>query len=351
MTFEYLHTGGKRFFALDQNPFFFLWLLIWKRSLPLNAIGKRALIKLIMARFSQKHKSKVLRLPVSGTWCITVRGGVKVFDMRRMSVTKVYEPGTDKDIIKKEVALFLKVGHQEVAPSVKKWNIGEGWYEEELIEGLSGYGLVPKESTEVVMSRYFSFIEPNLRRIILSGSPQPLSTLNYLETLEKSLGTERESIDDKEVFKAHTFVRETANRCRDLVGGRRSEIYLAFCHGDFHQFNMFWTGNTLKLIDWEAAQRLSFLFDFFNFFLSQIYLENASLDWPKGVNSGLEKMRSALSGQAPHLAESLLECAELYRLIYYIERVLTFLGPFGLVSSKIIRWIEAFGKFEKLAGW
>ena len=125
------------------------------------------------------------------------------------------------------------------------------------------------------------------------------------------------------------------------------KIYLGFCHGDFHQFNMFWTGNALKLIDWEASQRLSLLFDFFNFFMSQIYLENASLDWPEEVNNGLERIRSILSEQSPRLAENIFEYAELYRLVYYIERIHTFLGPFGLDSQRISRFIDAFGKFEK----
>jgi thiamine kinase-like enzyme len=347
MAFKYLHLGGKRFIGLDQNPFYFLWLLMCRRSLLRNGLGKMVLARLIKAKFSPKHKRKVLRLPVNGNWCWSVRGGVKVFDMGRKSVTKVYEPGTDKLIIKKEVSLLSKIGRQEVAPSLKKWNIDEGWYEEELIHGLSGDGLIPKESPDVVMDRYFSFIEPNLKKIILAGSPKLLSAVRYLKTLENSLEIRPDNSSDKEVFKAHTFIHETASRCRGLVGEGQSKIYLTFCHGDFHQFNMFWTGSALKMIDWEAAQRLSLLFDFFNFFLSQIYLENTSLDWPKEVNNGLEKMRSILSEQAPHLAENIFECAELYRLIYYIERIHTFLGPFGLDSRRISRWIEAFRKFEK----
>jgi hypothetical protein len=347
MSFEYLHMGGKRFIALDQNPFYFLWLLIWKRSLVRNGLGKIVLARLIKAKFSPKHKRKVLRLPVNGTWCWAVRGGVKVFDMGRKSVIKVYDPGTDKEIIRKEVVLLSKIGQQEIAPSLKNWNIDEGWYEEEFIQGLSGYGLVPKQSPQVVMNRYFSFIEPNLGKIILAGSPEPLSALSYLETLENSHKIRADSTSDKEVCKAHAFILETASKCRSLFGEGQLKIYLTFCHGDFHQFNMFWTGSALKLIDWEAAQRLSLLFDFFNFFMSQIYLENTSLDWPVEVNNGLERIRSILSEQSPGLAENIFEYAELYRLIYYIERIHTFLGPFGLDIQRISRFIEAFGKFEK----
>jgi hypothetical protein len=342
MDFEYLHLGGKRFISLNQNPFYFLWLLIWKKSLLKNGLGKKGLVRLIKAGFSPQHKRKVLRLPVNGTWCWSVRGGYKVFDMTHKSVIKVYEPETEKEIIKKEVSLLSKIGQQEIAPSLKKWNIDEGWYEEEFITGLSGNELIPKESPEVVMDRYLSFIEPNLEKIILTGSPKPLSALSYLETLEASLEIGRDSKNDQEVLKAHLFIHETASRCKGLLGEREVQIYLTFCHGDFHQFNMFWTGSALKLIDWEASQRLSLLFDFFNFFLSQIYLENTSLDLPKEVNEGLERMRAILSEQAPHLAENILEYAELYRLIYYIERIHTFLGSFGLDSQRISRWIKAF---------
>jgi thiamine kinase-like enzyme len=347
MDFEYLHLGGKRFISLNQNPFYFLWLLIWNKSLLRNGLGKKVLVRLIKASFSPKHKRKVLRLLVNGTWCWSVRGGYKVFDMPHNSVIKVYEPGTEKEIIKEEVALLSKIGQQEIAPSLKKWNIDEGWYEEEFIKGLSGNELIPKESPEVVMDRYLSFIEPNLEKIILTGSPKPLSALSYLETLEDSPGTGCDSTNDPEVLKAHSFIHETANRCKGLIGQRDVQIYLTFCHGDFHQFNMFWTGSALKLIDWEAAQRLSLLFDFFNFFLSQIYLENTSIDWPKEVNEGLERMQAILSEKTPHLAENIFEYAELYRLIYYIERIHTFLGSFGLDSQRISRWIKAFILFEE----
>jgi thiamine kinase-like enzyme len=346
MDFEYLHLGGKRFISLNQNPFYFLWLLIWNKSLLKFGVGEKVLVRLIKVRFSPKKKRKVLRLPVNGTWCWSVRGGYKVFDMAHKSVIKVYEPEAEKEIIKKEVSLLSKIGQQEIAPSLKKWNIDEGWYEEEFIRGLSGNELIPKESPEVVMDRYLSFIEPNLEKIILSGSPKPLSSLRYLESLEDSLGTGRDSTNDPEVLKAHSFIHETASRCKGLLGQRDGQIYLTFCHGDFHQFNMFWTGSALKLIDWEAAQRLSLLFDFFNFFLSQVYLENTSLDWPTEVHKGLERMRSLLSENDPHLGESIRDNANLYRLIYYIERIHTFLNPFGLDSRKISRWIKAFEKFE-----
>jgi hypothetical protein len=245
------------------------------------------------------------------------------------------------------VALFSKIGQHDFAPSLKNWNIDEDWYEEQFIEGLSGYGLVPKGPSEIVMDRYFSLIEPILETMIVGGSPEPVSASSYLAALEKSLATSGNSTKDEVLSETRAFMNQTASRCRNLIGGKNLEIYLAFCHGDFHQRNMFWTRNGVKLIDWEAAQRLSVLFDFFNFFFSQLYLQNTTLDCPAEVEKGVKRMGTRLSAKAPELAENLVECAELYRLVYYIERIHTFLGSFGLDSQRISRWIRVFREFEE----
>jgi len=347
MAFEYIQLGESRFISLRQNPLHFLWLLIWKRALLPKVPGKRALVELIKARFVPKHGKQVLLLPVNGTWCRPVRGGVKVFDMGRKSVIKVYDQGTDKDLIRGEVALFSKIGQNDFAPALKNWNIDEGWYEEQFIEGLSGYGLVPKGPSEIVMDRYFSLIEPLLETIIVGGFPEPVSALSYLAALEESLKTSGNSTKDEVLSEARALMNQTLSRCRNLIGGKNLEIYLTFCHGDFHQRNMFWTGSVVRLIDWEAAQRLTLLFDFFNFFFSQLYLGNTSLECPKEVKKGVERMASRLSVKAPQLAGNIIECAELYRLVYYIERIDTFLGSFGLDSQRISRWIRVFREFEE----
>jgi hypothetical protein len=350
IAFEYHRLGGKSFIARNQSLLYLLWLLIAKRAILPEAIGKRALAKLLKAKLTPAGKSQVLRLPVNGTWCRSVRGGFKVFDVGRKSVIKVYASDTDKAVIHKEIELFSKVGNHAVAPALRNWDIGQGWYEEEFITGLSSYALIPIAPAEQVMDRYFEFIEPTLEKMILAGSPASVSVLPYVETLERSLDAGNGRPGDQDVKKAHAFIHEAAGRIRDLAGDTGTKIHLAFCHGDFHQFNMFWTGSALRLIDWEAAQRLSMLFDFYNFFLSQLYLDNVSPDWPAQVAKALESLRRRLAREFPQVAENLCECAELYRLVYYIERTHTFLGSFGLDSWKISKWIEAFGQFEESAG-
>ncbi len=350
IAFEYHRLGGKSFIARNQSLLYLLWLLIAKRSILPDAIGKKALAILLRAKLAPGRSAQVLRLPVNGMWCRSVRGGFKVFDVGRQSVIKVYAPDTDKAVINREIELFSKVGNQAVAPALKNWDIEQGWYEEEFITGLSSYALIPIAPVGQVMGRYFEIIEPTLEKIILAGSPASVSVLPYIETLERSLDAANGRPGDQDVTKAHAFIHEAAGRIRDLAGDRGTKIHLAFCHGDFHQFNMFWTGSALRLIDWEAAQRLSLLFDFYNFFLSQLYLDNVSPDWPAQVAKALESMHCRLAAELPRMAENLCECAELYRLVYYIERTHTFLGSFGLDSWKINKWIEAFGQFEERAG-
>jgi hypothetical protein len=170
------------------------------------------------------HGVHALVLPVNGTWCRPVRGGFKVFDMKRKRVIKVYDSGTDKEIVRREIELFSKIGQHEFAPSLKNWSVDEGWYEEEFIEGLSGNGLVPRGIRELMTGRYFSLIEPLLKELILVGSPQSVSASSYLEALEDPLDTEGEREEDEVVLEANAFIHRTVSRCRKIIGGKSPEI-------------------------------------------------------------------------------------------------------------------------------
>lgn len=289
----------------------------------------------------------LLRIPVNGTWCRRLRtGGFKVFDIPRGIVTRVYNPETDKEVIKKQIDLFTRVGHHEFAPTLKSWNIDDGWYEEEFFEGLSGKGFVPIAAPKITMNRYFTLIEPLLEKMILAEQPEPIPILSYLEKFERSRWTIINETGDENVSKFLVFIEKMVGRCREFILKPGSEIYLVLAHGDFHQFNMIWTGSGLKLIDWDDTQKRSLLFDFYNFFFSQLYLKNASLDYPLEIKKGVHQLSSRMAINSPQLSENIIECAELYRVVYYIERIHSFLTSFGLDSQRIVRWVDAFLDFE-----
>lgn len=347
MNFEYAKVTANHYVSLRLNPIYYLWLLITKRKILPAVFGKRIIAKLLKARYSPPKEMNLLRIPVDGTWCKRVRGGFKVFDVKRRIVTKVYKPGTNKHLIQKQIELFTRVGLLEFAPDLKGWNIDEGWYGEEFVEGLSGHELVLKDYPKTTMDRYFSIIEPIIERLIFTDSPVSQCAFDYLEKVNNSFSiafNKTENIYDAELLQ---FVKDMTLNCKEHIGGKKIEIFLVFSHGDFHQFNMFRNGRSLKLIDWEGSQRLSLLFDFYNFFFSQLYLDNTTLDCPSFIEQGISKLSQNIALKNVDLSRNLVENSDLYRFIYYIERIHTFLTTFKLNNLEIKKWTDSFKKFEK----
>ena len=348
MDFEYAKVTDHYFVSIGLNPIRYSWYLITKRKILPAVFGRRLIVKLLKAKFYRKHEMNLLRMPVNGTWCRRLRtGGFKVFDIPRGIVTRVYDPETDKEVIEKQIDLFTRVGHLEFAPALTCWSVDEGWYEEDFFEGMSGNGFIPIDAPQIAMDRYVSQIEPLLGKMILAEQPKPTPLMIYLEEFENLRWTMIEVTGDENVSNFLVFIEKMVRRCRELILNPATKIYLVLSHGDFHQFNMIWTGSGLKLIDWDGTQKRSLLFDFYNFFFSQLYLKNTSLEYPKEIKKGVHQLSLRIAKNSPQLSKNIIECAELYRLVYYIERIHSFITSFGLDSQRITRWVDAFLSFEE----
>ncbi len=299
----------------------------------------------MLYKLHREKNNTFLELPVRGTYCLPVRGGYKVFDVIRETVIKIFDSGTDKDTIKSEIERLRKVGAHDFAPSILRWDIEEQWYEEDYISGDSGYTIAPSDSA-AFMKIYFNAIAPCIERLILAELPLIVNLNDHIDNMFEKINLAlplRKDYDNTVLKKVSNFMHSIVDQ---LPANRNENIYLAFSHGDFHQFNIFRTDNGVKVIDWEGLGNQNILFDFYNYFFSQLYLKNTESDLTAEIHEAVTSFHSCLVVKVPEIADSILHLATLYRLLYYIERICTFVDEFALPQDKLLRWIDVFNQYD-----
>jgi hypothetical protein len=346
--YKYINIQGK-YFCLRQNPFVLgWWLFSGKRPLP-SFLDKKKMLRLfyyqIVYMIRPERNNNLLELPVRGTYCLPVRGGYKVFDLMRDTVTKIFDSGTDEETVKSEIERLRKVGTHDFAPSILRWDIEEQWYEEEHVSGDTGYTIAPSGSA-AFMKIYMNAIAPCIERLIQAKPPLMVNLNEHVQITTDKFNRAlplRKDFDDDIMNYVRNFVQSVVDQ---ISAKRNLNICLVFSHGDFHQFNIFRTDSGVKIIDWEGRENQSILFDLYNYFFSQLYLHNTESDLIAEMQEAVASLHSFLIVKAPETADSIQHFAPLYRQLYYIERISTFVDEFALPPDKLLRWIEVFNQFE-----
>ena len=83
-----------------------------------------------------KDKSNVISLPVKGQICIDVHRGKKIFNLRKNTVTKIFEKDIDINKIRQEIISVTTASDLDFAPKVIHSDINNRIYEEKLIRGI-----------------------------------------------------------------------------------------------------------------------------------------------------------------------------------------------------------------------
>jgi hypothetical protein len=346
--YKYINIQG-RYLCLQQNPFVLgWWLYSGKRPLP-SFLSKKNIISLfqhqLLYMLHWEKNNSLLELPVAGTCCLAVRGGYKVFDVMRETVIKIFDTGADKDTVKSEIERLRKVGAHDFAPSILRWDMEEQWYEEEYISGDTGYTIAPPDASGF-MKIYFNAIAPCIERLIHAEPPLMVNLNEHINNIADKFNIAlplRKDYDDDIMNNVRNFVHSIIEK---LSAKRNHNIYLAFSHGDFHQFNLFRTKDGMKIIDWEGVGYQNTLFDLYNYFFSQLYLNNTVSDLITEINDAVSSLHSCLIIKMPEFADNILRFSSSYRWLYYIERICTFVDKFELPPDKIVRWIDVFNQFD-----
>jgi hypothetical protein len=375
--YRYAKIKHRRYYCLDQNPAVLAWvLLIRKETLsPGFKLESKSIFRWIywwyrynynffktnfkiLIAFMQ-HKLRLtniesdLELPFYGQLCMIVHKGYKIFDLRRGVVTKVFNPEVDAFTILSEVQQLKNISEKiKFAPSIRRWNFNERWYEEDYIQGSLEAGQPP--DSENLLDRFYTCITPCIEKVMLFQPPININTIELTNEITKSLyatelfNNEHYLLEMKEIL---DFTDSIVERLRNK---NNSSVYLMFTHGDFCPENMLKTKHGLQIFDWESAKYRSALFDFFSYFFYRPVQHNISVDkLVLEINTAFPFLISSLSLKVHDISNSLLPLVSVYRWIYYLERILMLverkMTDTNIDIMKVIcRYINAFSCYEKI---
>lgn len=380
--FQYiqLESGTRRYLCLQQNVGVLLWILLFKKDTTRTRIRSEfkchslkflidclpssdfvtfcrtnlvALLKFVAYKYHWRTPKSIISLPLYGQACVQVHKGFKIFDLRREVVMKLFDPDVSIHEISNEIEQLEIVSRLNFATSLRKWNLLERWYEEDYLVGSVEAGSVPSDSG-TFLKKFFQEIVPYATKLISLQAPLVKDTEQYVGELIRSVElrcAEGQILPDTDSKKFKEFLRLIVDRLQ-ILGNVR--LFYVFSHGDFCPENIMMTPDGMKIIDWESAQFRTALFDFYSYFFYRPFqqivpIENLIIE----VNQALPFFVSDLSKSFPDLARSMMAHEDLYRIIYYLERISMLVERERTdkrldMKSVINRYIEAFEGYEQM---
>lgn len=356
--YRYIKIGG-RYFCLQQNLAVLAWFSYFRnKALQLHSLdlGKRkamrCLIKVVQYRLRVKqHAFPVLELPVSGTFCLAVHRGHKVFDFQRKTAIKVIAPEAEEAAVVSEIEGARQAGLLDFVPTIWRWNVKQRWYEEDFIIGERGY-TIPQSTGSNLLQIYYRHIAPLIEAIILLKPPVTKKVGRHLDEIIEALDNERMSsseLDCEKIKSVRCFVEAVVRRLRLYD---TCPVDLIFSHGDFSFVNILSSNQGMVVIDWESAAHRNILNDFYNWFFTELYYRRVKTDLVAEINEALISLQSSLTSKGIGIVGDLQSKTEFYRWLYYIERIQMLLErePSEKLLNVMMRSIEVFNHYEEIVG-
>jgi hypothetical protein len=201
------------------------------------------------------------------------------------------------------------------------------------------------------LATYYRIIEPCIEGIVSLQAPLRLGLSEYVDQTLDVLEDDRllrPELDERKVNVVKHFVESSAEQLR-LEGNR--QVDLIFSHGDFCLVNIMNTTSGIMVIDWENARRRSVLSDLYNYFLTEVFYERATTSIVPEIDEAIASLQSCLAPKVPEIASTLPSLAQMYRKLYYFERVCTLLER-ELNDERldiILSSIDVFERYEQAA--
>jgi hypothetical protein len=262
----------------------------------------------------------VLELPFYGNLCLPVHRGYKIFDFYRKKVVKIMTDEINTALVSNEIEAVRMASRLGFAPDMLHWNAQERWYEEEFIRGRPFYS-DPRAKTDVSIEIYHRNITPYLAEMILL---QPIQTVEIQEYLNRLIASalQRKSIVSNENNQEARFIYGFIEQMAAQVNrSGKGQIPLVFSHGDFSLVNILKTNDGVKVIDWEGAVKRNPLYDLYNYFLTESYYGRATKSLVSEINQAIRSLQSSIAVKSPEIASTIESFSEVYRWLYYIERI------------------------------
>lgn len=344
---------------MHQGPVSLAWYSFFRNKalrLPLLKLTRRQAIGYLIGFLQHKLELKpssepVLELPVYGSLCLEVNNGHKVFDFKRKTVIKVIGPEIEEAAAVSEIERARSAAFLDFVPNIRNWNVKQRWYEEDYVIGDSGYS-IPQRAGVNLLRIYYHHIAPVIEALILLKPPRTKPVGVYLDetirVLDNGVLSNSELNGDK-IETIRCFVKTVV---RQLDPSRNAQVTLIFSHGDFSFVNILDTATGMKVIDWEDAARRSILNDFYNYFFTELYYRRVKTNLVAEMDDAITSLQASLRAKPGDLAGNLRSSAELYRRLYYLERIQLLLErePGDKTLDVVLRSIEVYTHYEEAVG-
>jgi thiamine kinase-like enzyme len=346
-TFQFIKIGN-RHLCLQQNVLkLFIYYNLDKNLFSHSELGNSNLIKLFLYQLNILKTGKTLDLPLYGQLCIPVHGGYKIFDVFKKRVSKIFLKDLKANYIKKELEQLKLSEELNCSPKIIRIDTEQGFYQEEYLKSVISFSSLYLQ--KIGSENFAIYIAPLLKKIMFHHSPVEQNLNDYIEIKLAELKYERYITEHSEqVLKIKEYVSDIVKL---LKRNSEYQIYTTLSHGDFNIKNMIITKSGTKLIDWEFFMDRSILHDFFNFYFSFYRKAPPKRDLINELNNSFKLIYKKLNLGFYNNNKKLDEFFEVYRLVYYLERICslfkfrTLLRPSKKIRN-IFRNIDAFKKFE-----
>jgi hypothetical protein len=351
--YSYIKINGL-YLQRRQSILCLAWFLFFRS----NSLKQRSTFKtrkllntfktFVLFRMGLKKLNHIKNFPVNGNLIFKVNGGYRVFNFHRKSVTKIIHRDLSPAEVSAEIEGVQKASNFDFAPKLFECNTAEHWYEEELIDGVIGYSeLIARPDS--ILKVFDRDIVRCLAEMFLIHTPIPTTVGDIVARCNRTWTHDRLNQECPERQKLDSFFQFVQPIVARLVAREGQAVCLVFSHGDFSLRNMLMTQSGLKILDWETTANRSILFDLYNFFLTELYYQRVSTNLIGEVDEAIRNLQARVIAHNSVIANHFVEFAELYRLLYYVERIAMLLErhPDDKIFNVIFRSIEVFENFEQ----
>ncbi len=350
---QYIKIYG-RYYCIKQNILILSWYLYrYNKLIQIRGSNYRhkwisIVKKFCICLFRLRQVKSKLEMSIFGNLCLQVHRGFKIFNFKKRKVTKIFSPNTDLTIVKREIEGVRKASLLSFSPKLLRWNTKEKWYTEEFIVGNFFYSY-KKNNTKFLLEIYLQEIEPCIIQMILLQAPLRRPLREYVEEIIDRIKNKVFYASKTDKIKYEPIIKFINTIAERLNFEKSIKVLLIFSHGDFSLVNILRAREGIKVIDWESAGLRNPLFDLYNFFFTEKFYQNANINLVTEIGKTISSLRYRLKFKANDLTENIVSSSEIYRLLYYLERIDLLMERklSNNLISVILRSINVFKCYEK----
>jgi hypothetical protein len=297
--------------------------------------------------------TEVVQLPIFGQLCLKVHNGYKIFNLSDNTVTKVFKETIMPRKIEYEIDLLRKVGEHDFAPTLLQWNTKGRWYVEELINGHHP----DRSNWRQFLRTYNTVVTPLLKKLILASTPEPVEVLQYVKRLDTAIRGQHSKLSGThlEPLKVNFIKNFIQLSLQELHLQTCKKIFIVFSHGGGATPRHILINETqVVILDWENSGNRSALHDLYDNFFERIWGNPLIPGMEREMQKAIQDLQATLLTSRNTIFQELAESLNSYRvyqLIYYIERVWSYVSPSPELTEgdleRIVRITDAFSRFEE----